>query len=59
MELPSPCVNGPYVWLFVVLAILSHARGVALLLREVASWAKSKRVRDRSTQHKKPPTPGV
>jgi hypothetical protein len=44
----GPCVGptGPYAfWAFVVFALLSHARGTALLLREVLTWWRGERTR--------------
>lgn len=36
----NPCANTESwpMWTFVLFAVLSHARGTALLLREVLSW---------------------
>jgi len=44
----GPCVgpSGPKAfWAFVLLAILSHARGTVLLMREALSWLKDRRGR--------------
>jgi hypothetical protein len=42
MEPCYPADSWP-MWTFVLFAVLSHARGTALLLREVLSWATRKR----------------
>jgi hypothetical protein len=38
--LRMPCTDGATVqiWMFLVIAVLSHARGTVLLMREVFSW---------------------
>jgi len=38
--LSMPCTDGATVqiWMFLVIAVLSHARGTVLLMREVFSW---------------------
>lgn len=37
----APCLQGDSVplWVFLIMGVLSHARGAALLLRECLSWA--------------------
>jgi len=44
----GPCIgpSGPYAfWAFIVFALLSHARGTVLLMREVLSWLTGRRRR--------------
>ena len=41
----GPCFDteSAPVWFFVLFAVLSHARGTVLLLREVLSWLRRRR----------------
>lgn len=52
----GPCeLSASYgVWVFLVVAMLSHARGTVLLLREARSWFFEMRSRRRRTR-----TPGL
>lgn len=48
MEIPQfPCTapDSWPVWTFIVVAVLSHARGTALLVREVLSWLTARHER--------------
>jgi hypothetical protein len=38
LEVPCLSPEWPPLWIFLVLGILAHARGVVLLVREVRLW---------------------
>ena len=46
MEMPCFGTESAPVWLFVMLGILSHARGAVLLLREARLWFRKERPGD-------------
>lgn len=48
MQCPLVWPNNVPVWIFVVIAILAHARGVALLTKAVLSWLTNRKRRSRS-----------
>ena len=50
MDGPCQVPSSAPLWVFLVLGFLAHARGAALLLREVALWAAKRRRHSRRSK---------
>lgn len=47
MESPCIAADSAQVWIFLVIAALSHIRGTALLLKGIRCWGRERRARQR------------